>query len=286
MKDFTQKFLCLILSLATVLSLSAPAFAADYSSAETLDGSLTSTLDYSNVKLSNSKELGVENINNELREIFPYGEIVSIIETPYGMAFYVDKNYHNPIKPRTIWDALDVVMAGASWADFFKEPSLANLGWAALDTVSLLPILPSSAYIRKGGKLLLNVDEVKKLAKTPEGLEKIKKALKATDKVSDILEAGRKLAKKYTLSDSVYRDHIVKLHSFYSKEKNKSEFIVLPLEKPCNIRRFRLSNPQTACTFPCFFPYGLKQGKDFYSPLTTLSSSRAELRFASLVEWA
>ena len=80
MKDFTQKFLCLILSLATVLSLSAPAFAADYSSAETLDGSLTSTLDYSNVKLSNSKELGVENINNELREIFPYGEIVSILE--------------------------------------------------------------------------------------------------------------------------------------------------------------------------------------------------------------
>ena len=62
--------------------------------------------------------------------------------------------------------------------------------------------------------------------------------------------------------------------------------IVLPLEKPCNIRRFRLSNPQTVCTFPCFFPYGLKQGKDFYSPLTTLSSSRAELRFASLVEWA
>lgn len=80
MKDFTQKFLCLILSLATVLSLSAPAFAADYSSAETLDGSLTSTLDYSNVKLSNSKELGVENINNELREIFPYGEIVSIVK--------------------------------------------------------------------------------------------------------------------------------------------------------------------------------------------------------------
>lgn len=70
------------------------------------------------------------------------------------------------------------------------------------------------------------------------------------------------------------------------EQSDKSKFIVLPLEKPCNIRRFRLSNPQTVCTFPCFFPYGLKQGKDFYSPLTTLSSSRAELRFASLVEWA
>lgn len=73
---------------------------------------------------------------------------------------------------------------------------------------------------------------------------------------------------------------------FRTKQFDKSGFIVLPLEKPCNIRRFRLSNPQTVCTFPCFFPYGLKQGKDFYSPLTTLSSSRAELRFASLVEWA
>jgi len=49
-----------------------------------------------------------------------------------------------------------------SWAEFFNEPSLANLGWAALDTVALLPALPSSAYFRKGGKLLLNVDEVKK----------------------------------------------------------------------------------------------------------------------------
>lgn len=225
MKSLTQKFLCLILSLVTVLTLSAPAFAADYTSTETLGGGLTSTLNYSNVKLSNSKQLELEDINNELKEIFPYGEIVPIVETPYGTAFYVDRNYHNSIKTRTIWDALDVVMAGASWADFFKEPSLANLGWAALDTVSLLPILPSSAYIRKGGKLLLNVDEVKKLIKTPEGLKAVKKALKATDKASDILEAGRKLAKKYTLSDSVYRDHIVKLHSFYSKEKNKSKFI-------------------------------------------------------------
>lgn len=221
MKNFTQKLLCLILTLATVLSLTAPAFAVDYS----LDDDLTSVLDYSNVELSNSKELGVENVNNELKEIFPYGEIVSLVETPYGTAYYVDKNYHNPIKPRVVWDALDVVMAGASWADFFNEPSLANLGWAALDTISLLPALPSSAYIRKGGKHLLDVAEVKKLAKTPDGLSKIKNALKVTNKTSDILEAGRKLAKRYTLSDSVYRDHIVSLHSFYSKEKDKSKFI-------------------------------------------------------------
>lgn len=86
-----------------------------------------------------------------------------------------------------------------------------------------------------------------------------------------------------------FRSFLIALDIEYGLLKDpeeKSKFIVLPLEKPCNIRRFRLSNPQTVCTFPCFFPYGLKQGKDFYSPLTTLSSSRAELRFASLVEWA
>ena len=88
---------------------------------------------------------------------------------------------------------------------------------------------------------------------------------------------------KTRLDDEEHSDFLRRLEIY---DMNQSEFIVLPLEKPCNIRRFRLSNPQTVCTFPCFFPYGLKQGKDFYSPLTTLSSSRAELRFASLVEWA
>ena len=91
----------------------------------------------------------------------------------------------------------------------------------------------------------------------------------------------KEIADEYGLSESK-----VTVTLFRTRGKLKSVFIVLPLEKPCNIRRFRLSNPQTVCTFPCFFPYGLKQGKDFYSPLTTLSSSRAELRFASLVEWA
>ena len=80
----------------------------------------------------------------------------------------------------------------------FNEPSLANLGWAALDTVALLPALPSSAYFRKGGKLLLNVDEVKKISKTSDGLSKIKKALKTTDALSKI----KALAKNYKFSVS------------------------------------------------------------------------------------
>ena len=102
------------------------------------------------------------------------------------------------------------------------------------------------------------------------------------------LERSNSISRVGSIVNPKYRffrkiPHICAAHS---ANQLKSEFIVLPLEKPCNIRHFRLSNPQTVCTFPCFFPYGLKQGKDFYSPLTTLSSSRAELRFASLVEWA
>ena len=51
-------------------------------------------------------------------------------------------------------------------------------------------------------------------------------------------------------------------------------------------KAFRLSNVQTLCIFPCFCPYQPKQGKLFYSSPTTLSKSLAEVRFASLVEWA
>lgn len=176
---------------------------------------------YGNVRLPNSEELDGGNINSELKKIFPHGKIVAVKETPYGTAYYVDRNYYSAFKTKVVWDALDVVMAGASWAKFFGEPSLANLGWATLDTVALLPALPSSAYIREGGKILLKVDEVKKLAKTPEGLKKVKRALKITDQFA----GARKLAKNYILSENTYKNHILSSHSYLSTKPDKSKFI-------------------------------------------------------------
>lgn len=176
---------------------------------------------YSVVNLSNGKTVGLKRVNEEIKSIFPYGKIIAKVETKYGTAYYVDRFHNSTMQSKTNWDTLDVVMAGESWAEFFGEPSFANFAWAALDTVALLPELPSSAYFRKGGKLLLNVDEVKKISKTSDGLSKIKKALKTTDALSKI----KALAKNYKLNNSVYRDHILKLHSFYSKEKNKSKFV-------------------------------------------------------------
>ena len=63
----------------------------------------------------------------------------------------------------------------------------------------------------------------------------------------------------------------------------KFQFIYLILLKRCIFKAFRLPCVPTLCIFPCFCPYELKQGKVFYSPPTTLSSSLAEVRFASLV---
>ena len=89
---------------------------------------------------------------------------------------------------------------------------------------------------------------------------------------------------------------------------NTTEYVIIPKDSYAIIRgcakcgsksrfiRFFLSNPsiyqintaahtQIMLTFPCFCPYEVKQGKVFYSP-TTLSSSRAEVRLASLEAWA
>lgn len=216
MKKNFKKLFAFLLAFVITISNSIPIFAKSMPN---------SNYFYSNMNLSNSKTLGLERINEEIKNIFPYGEIVAKVETKYGTAYYVDRFYNTPMRPRTIWDALDVVMAGASWAEFFGEPSLANLGWAALDTVALLPALPSSAYFRKGGKLLLNVDEVKKISKTSDGLSKIKKALKPAKVVEESSELVRiaKLAKNYVLSNKTFT-HILTEHGVNSI-KNKSKFI-------------------------------------------------------------
>ena len=108
--------------------------------------------------------------------------VVVVNETPYGTAFYLQEN--SKIQTRSFWDVVDILMAGKSWADLFSEPSWANFGWAVLDTAAILPLLPSTAYFRQGGKVMLKADEVAKFAKTSAGKKVIKSAMK-TFKYSD-----------------------------------------------------------------------------------------------------
>jgi RHS repeat-associated protein len=69
---------------------------------------------------------------------------------------YVYNNPTNLVDPSghiPVWDILDVASFGMSLYDFANEPTWGNLGWLALDTVSLLPIIPSVGAVRHLGKL-------------------------------------------------------------------------------------------------------------------------------------
>ncbi|WP_432401409.1 hypothetical protein [Wukongibacter sp. M2B1] len=95
----------------------------------------------------------------------------------------------------SFWDVTDFVMAFASWKDFFNAPSLGKFSWAALDTAALLPLLPSSAYFRRGSKIVIKADAVKDLAKTKKGSKAIKNALKTGTK-SKVKRAAKTIARE------------------------------------------------------------------------------------------
>lgn len=167
MKQLTTRILSLILIISTVFTLSVPAFAT-------------------------SGENAVSNISTEDSGYI----LIDTIETPYGTAYYVQPN--DGIQPATFWDVVDIVMAGKAWADLFANPSWGNFGWAILDTAAILPLLPSSAYFRQGGKVLLKVDEVAKFAKTTKGKAAVETAMKAF-KYSDGItqKAIKAISKKF-----------------------------------------------------------------------------------------
>jgi RHS repeat-associated protein len=65
----------------------------------------------------------------------------------YAFNYNNPVNYTDPSGHIPIWDILDVGSFFLSARDFFRSPGWANLGWWALDTVSLLPLIPGLACI-------------------------------------------------------------------------------------------------------------------------------------------
>ena len=82
------------------------------------------------------------------------------------------------------WDILDVFMAALSWDDFLESPSLVNLGWAALDTLALLPGVPSSGYARRG------VEVVSSISHANKAKDVAKVGWKVGDDISNLTRAG------------------------------------------------------------------------------------------------
>lgn len=163
MKTLSKKIMSLILALTMVFSLSATAFAAEPMQTIVADDSRSFT-------------------------------VFSSTETNYGTIYFVKEN--DKPQSRIVSDVLDIVMAGSSWADLLKDPSWNNFGWAVLDTAALLPALPSTAYVRKGGKVFLKVDDFFNLAKTEKVKTAIKTALRPFKYSDGITKKAEKAIKK------------------------------------------------------------------------------------------
>lgn len=133
--------------------------------------------------------------------------------------YYIEEE----VQARSLWDFVDIAMAGASWYELLKDPSLRNLSWAVLDTAAIAPLIPSSRWIRQGAKYAIPMGEIKKLASTSSGKNKLLKALKVTKPVSKLDEIA-KLAKNYKLTNSQYTNHILKNHAYNTAVPNKSKF--------------------------------------------------------------
>ena len=103
-----------------------------------------------------------------------------------NMFAYCENNPAMRIDPtgELFWDILDVFMAALSWDDFLESPSLVNLGWAALDTLALLPGVPSSGYARRG------VEVVSSISHANKAKDVAKVGWKVGDDISKLTRAG------------------------------------------------------------------------------------------------
>jgi hypothetical protein len=72
-----------------------------------------------------------------------------------------------------IWDFIDFIFAAWSWGDFIAKPSWGNFGWAMLDTVCLLPLIPSVGYVTRPAKIISKASKTTKVAR---GFGKLSKA--------------------------------------------------------------------------------------------------------------
>lgn len=228
MIKIVKKIIALSLTTLIVSTSSIGAFAQDN---ELFEDELRQDL-IQDIQVPDSENLNFEDINSQIKEIYEYGEIVDSEETEFGTVYYIDTQYNNPIKKRSItpWDAIDIAMAGASWAELLSDPSLKNLGWAALDTAALAPFIPSTGYFRHGDK----IKALRELAKTSKGKNAIKKAIKI-NKTNSTLAAVSKLAKNYKLNSSAY-SHILKRHGVNRAASEKGGKFIASFDIKSGIR--------------------------------------------------
>ena len=105
---------------------------------------------------------------------------------------YLGNNPVNGTDPTglfTPWDVLDVVSFGLSLKDFIDCPSLENGLWLALDTVSLLPLVPSLGTVKRGADLLDAAGDISRAANRADDAFD---AARAANRAEDGIDAARR----------------------------------------------------------------------------------------------
>jgi len=116
----------------------------------------------------------------------------------FNMFAYCENNPINCSDPSgffSFWDLTDIVFAGKSWAEYISEPSWTRFGSAVVDTVCLLPIIPSIGGIKQGVNILDDSLDVAKVADTVVDTTKAaKKGWQVGDDIANLTKAGNKPA--------------------------------------------------------------------------------------------
>lgn len=111
---------------------------------------------------------------------------------------------HSDPMGEMFWDVFDCFMAAISWDDFFNNPSLVNFGWAALDTLSILPVVPSTSYIRRGADTISAAKQADRVIDAYSSWQEAEKALRRTmNSVISVSERTISTAKGIRICDSL-----------------------------------------------------------------------------------
>lgn len=155
--------------------------------------------------------------------------------------------YNNPIKHidpsgNIAWDIVDIGFAAWSWGEFIADPSLAGFGWAVADTISLLPLLPSASYIRRGGQVINKLDNAAHIAikygddaktavsKVPDWVNGFYNKADNINSSNNLLDLNLQLFGKKGTSKSVFKSG--------SKADALKSLSNLPDEIASNVKRF------------------------------------------------
>ena len=127
-----------------------------------------------------------------------------------NMFAYCENNPISRFDPtgELFWDVVDCFMAALSINDFIQNPSWENFGWAALDIVSLLPVVPSLSYVRRGIQAADTLSDARKATNV---------GWKVGDDISNLTRAGN------APSWSTVRQRYWKNEAFYNFKEYSPE---------------------------------------------------------------